>query len=86
MSKKKTKQFVIRVYCQNCSTLLYIYRKEGPGLLVKYYVDGILKDYTKGNLKCPQCGRQFAKLAKYHNRPAHKIVQGKVFVKGYSGR
>lgn len=86
MAKKKTKEFVIKIICDNCGTLLYKYRKEGPGSLVKCYVDGILRDYTKGNLECHQCNQQFARPAKYHNRPAHKIIQGKVIVKGHYGK
>ncbi len=86
MGKKTVKKFVIKIHCSNCSVLLYTYRKEGPGSLVKCYVDGILKDYTGGDLKCPQCGQQFARLARYHNRPAHKIIQRKVFVKGHTGK
>lgn len=86
MAKKKIKEFVIKIICANCGTLLYRYKKEGPGSLVKCYVEGILKDCTKGNLKCPKCNQQFARLAKYHNRPAHKIIQGKVVVKGHCGK
>ena len=86
MAKKKTKEFVIKIICVNCGTLLYKYKKEGPGSLVKCYVEGILKDYTRGNLQCPKCSQQFARLARYHNRPAHKIIQGKVVVKGHCGK
>ncbi len=86
MGKNKTKEFVIKVLCARCSTLLYIYRKEGAGSLIKCYVEGILEDRTRGDLKCHQCGQQFARLAKYHNRPAHKIIQGKVVVKGHCGK
>ena len=86
MGKKKTKEFVIKICCAKCSTLLYVYKKEGPGSLVKCYIEGILKDYTNCDLKCPQCGQQFARLAKYHNRPAYKIIQGKVIVKGHCGK
>ena len=86
MAKKKIKEFVIKIICANCGTLLYRYKKEGPGSLVKCYVESILKDCTKGNLKCPKCNQQFARLAKYHNRPAHKIIQGKVVVKGHCGK
>lgn len=86
MAKKKIKEFVIKIICANCGTLLYRYKKEGPGSLVKCYVEGILKDCTKGNLKCPKCNQQFARLAKYHNRLAHKIIQGKVVVKGHCGK
>ena len=85
MSKKKS--FVIKVLCSKCNSLLYLYNKEGAGALVKCYVDGILKDKTEGDLKCPKCKQEFARLtSKYHNRPAHKIIQGKVIVKGHHGR
>ncbi len=83
---KKNKEFVIKVLCANCGTILYKYKKEGAGFLVKCYVDGILKDYTRKDLKCPKCNQQFARLARYHNRPAHKIIHGKVIVKGHCGQ
>lgn len=86
MARKKTKDFVIKIHCTKCDTLLYKYRKEGAGSLIKCYVEGILDDYTNGDLKCPECGQQFARLVKYHNRPAHKIIQGKVAVKGHYGK
>jgi hypothetical protein len=86
MGKNKTKKYVIKVLCSKCSTLLYVYRKEGAGSLVKCYVTGIIKDHTEGDLKCPKCGQLFARLATYHNRPAHKIIQGKVVVKGHCGK
>ena len=86
MSKHKAKEFVIKILCAKCHTLLYVYRKEGAGALVKCYVDGIMEDRTKGDLKCPQCDQQFARLASYHNRPTHKIIQGKVIVKGHCGK
>jgi len=71
----------IKIYCANCQTLLYKYHKDVRGLLVKCYKDRIVSDYTTGDLKCPNCGIQFAREAKYHNKPANKIIQGKVFVK-----
>ena len=82
---KKTKGgsriYTIKVYCAQCKTLLYRYQKQGIGLLVKCYKDRIIQDNTKGDLKCPNCGQLFARDAVYHNRPANKIIQGKVFVK-----
>jgi len=84
--KRKSKIFSIKVCCSGCETVLYKYRKEGPGSLVKCYVDGIKKDYTDGDLTCPNCDVQFARIATYNNRPAHKIIQGKVIVKGHSGK
>lgn len=81
MAKRNSQAYVIKIYCMKCKTLLYRYRKEGQGHLVKCYKDGIIKDNTKGDLKCPKCKQLFAREAMYHNRPANKIIQGKVFVK-----
>lgn len=80
--KKKKRVYTIKIFCANCGTLLCKYRKEGPGHLVKCYKDGIIKDYTNGDLRCPKCGVQFAREAIVHGRPANKIIQGKVFVRG----
>ena len=79
--KKKIKGRVIGVYCADCKNLLYKYFKAGPGHLVKCYKHRILIDYTNGDLKCPKCGKQFAREAMIHGKPANKIIQGKVFVK-----
>jgi len=81
MVKRKVRTHAIRIFCSGCGTLLYKYRKEGPGHLVKCYKDRILKDYTSGDLKCPNCGKIFAREAMIHGKPANKIVQGKVYVK-----
>ena len=80
---KKTRIFTIEIHCKGCGQHLYTYRKEGPGHLVKCFVDGITADSTTGNLQCPSCQTLFARLASYHNRPAHKIIQGKVEVRGH---
>jgi predicted RNA-binding Zn-ribbon protein involved in translation (DUF1610 family) len=72
---------IIRVYCANCGYLLYKYRKAGPGHLVKCYKDRITTDYTRGDLKCPQCGQEFAREKMIHGKPANKIIQGKVLVR-----
>ena len=80
MAKKNSKSYIIKIYCVKCSAFLYEYRKEGKGHLVKCYKDGIIKDNTKGDLRCPQCAQLFARDTMYHNRPANKIIQGKVYV------
>ena len=72
---------VIKVYCAQCRAPLYKYQKEGSGHLVKCYHDKIVKDFTKGDLRCPQCQEPFAREAMIHGKPANKIIQGKVFVK-----
>jgi len=71
----------IRVYCAVCGCLLYKYRKGGPGRLVKCFKDGIVKDFTQGDLRCPSCGQTFARETMAYGRPANKIIQGKVKVR-----
>lgn len=77
--------YAIAVHCAKCKELLYRYKKEGAGTLIKCYVDMITKDFTNGDLKCHKCGQEFARHAVIHNRPAHKIIRGKVFVRGHHG-
>jgi hypothetical protein len=65
-----------------CRSLLYRYSKGGTGGLVKCFVERIVEDRTRGDLACPQCGQQFAREKLIGGRPAHKIIQGKVFTRG----
>ena len=37
---------------------------------------------TAGDLHCPNCGREFARERMMSGKPAHKIIQGKVFTRG----
>jgi endogenous inhibitor of DNA gyrase (YacG/DUF329 family) len=72
----------ISVYCATCGHLVYKYRKAGPGHLVKCYKDRIVQDSTRGDLRCPRCGQEFARETMIRGRPANKIIQGKVIVRG----
>lgn len=71
----------IDIHCLKCRTLLYRYSKGGTGGLVKCYVERILEDRTAGDLRCPRCGQEFARSRMIRGRPAHKIIQGKVFTR-----
>ena len=82
----KSDFYTIRVVCAKCRTELYKYKKEGGGELIKCYVSNILEDYTAGDLCCPKCGQQFAREAIVHARPAYKIINGKVIVRGHHGK
>ncbi len=86
MSKKTTKTFSIRIYCQSCKSLLYKYKKEGPGNLVKCYISGITKDNTEVSCMCPKCNQEFARPIEIAGRPANKIIQSAVYVKGNTGK
>ena len=46
--------------------------------MVKCFIERIVDDMTKGDLKCPQCGQEFARPAMIRGRPANKIIGGKV--------
>ncbi len=66
--------------------MLYRYRKGGTGALVKCFVERIVEDRTAGDLKCHECGREFARPFATAGKPAHKIIQGKVFTRGMRRR
>ena len=70
-----------KIYCANCKTLLYKYHKAREGHLVKCFLKHIKEDHTNGDLRCPNCGEQFARRRMIHGQPANKIIQGKVYVK-----
>ena len=72
----------ISIHCMGCRTLLYRYSKGGTGGLVKCLVERIVEDRTAGDLRCPRCGQEFARPRMMVGRPAHKIIQGKVFTRG----
>ena len=76
----------ISIHCAKCRVLLYKYHKGGRGGLVKCFLDRIVEDRTVGDLRCPGCGREFARAQMIQGRPAHKIIQGKVYTKGMSKR
>ena len=76
-----TKAKIIKIYCAKCRTFLYKYIKNKPGNLIKCYVHMIVKDNTQGDMKCPTCNQEFARLRIIRNYPAHKIIQGKVYWK-----
>ena len=41
--------------------------------------DRIVEDNTDGDLRCPECGQEFARLRMIGGKAAHKIIQGKVY-------
>jgi len=86
MKRPKKQIFTIDIHCSRCRNLLYRYRKEGGGSLVKCFVDGITIDKTERKCHCPTCDTPFAREAMMQGRPVHKIIQGKVFVVGSTGK
>ncbi|HKL17116.1 MAG TPA: hypothetical protein VJ900_02035 [Patescibacteria group bacterium] len=77
-----SKEFdTIKIYCEKCNTLLYKYHKYGSGHLIKCFIDQVKKDYTNGDMKCPNCQEEVARKRKFKGRDIFKIIQGKVYVK-----
>jgi hypothetical protein len=72
----------IAIHCMKCRSLLYRYRKGGSGGLVKCFVERIAEDRTNGDLRCQGCGQEFARPLTVSGKPAHKIIQGKVYPRG----
>jgi len=72
----------IAIHCMKCRSLLYRYRKGGTGGLVKCLVERIAEDRTNGDLRCHVCGQEFARPQTIAGKPAHKIIQGKVYTRG----
>jgi len=75
---KKGPDKTVKVYCAKCQEQLYKYKKGGKGSLVKCFVERIVEDATAGDLKCPECGTEFARPAMIRGKPANKIIGGKV--------
>lgn len=79
---KATNYRSIDILCASCLCKLYKYRKGGTGSLVKCIPDRILKDHTRGDLCCPNCGQEFAREVSMGGRVVYKIIGGKVLTKG----
>ena len=77
MTRVKT----IKIYCSNCQTQLYQYKKKGGGHLVKCFKERIVKDLTEVPMTCPGCQQVFAREMLIRGKPAYKIIQGKVYHK-----
>ena len=82
MPKGQPKRRTISIHCAKCKALLYRYQKGGRGGLVKCILERIAEDYTHGDMTCPECGQEFARYQMMGGRPAHKIIQGKVYTRG----
>ncbi len=83
---KKKPIFKIKLSCSTCRTYLFTYKKEGAGNLIKCFKDNISDDKTSGTGFCHSCGKQFARESKIGNRPILKIIQGRVSIKGRTGK
>ncbi|QTL33991.1 hypothetical protein [Pseudoalteromonas viridis] len=78
---KKGPSRTVDIFCANCKTPLYKYRKGGKGALVKCFKERIVTDHTKLGGVCPGCDTVFARDTLVRGTPAFKMIGGKVFCK-----
>ncbi len=78
---KKGPTATVDVYCSQCKTQLFKYRKGGKGSLVKCFKERITKDFTQEACICPNCGTTFARDTMVRGTPAFKMIGGKVHCK-----
>jgi uncharacterized protein with PIN domain len=83
MSKpnKKAPESSVDIYCNQCKTQLFKYRKGRKGALVKCFKQRITKDFTTIPCTCPTCRNIFARDTLIRGTPAYKLIGGKVFSK-----
>ena len=78
---KKGPTKTVNIYCSQCNTQVYKYRKGGKGALVKCFKERINQDFTQSNGTCPKCETVFARETIIRGVSAFKIIGGKVWCK-----
>ena len=78
---KKLPEQSVDIYCQQCKTLLFKYKKGGKGGLVKCFKERIVHDYTLIPCQCPNCAKVFARECLIRGTAAYKIIGNKAFCK-----
>lgn len=72
---------LLDLFCTNCNSWLFLYRKDGPGSLIRCYLDRIINSDAGDNrnaLKCPKCGQLIGVPMIYvkESRPAIRLIHG----------
>jgi len=66
---KKGPTKTVDVYCAQCKTQFYKYRKGGKGSLLKCFKERISQDFTDKPCVCPECGQEFARETMVRGTP-----------------
>ncbi len=73
---------LLKVSCESCGNLLFLYQKDGPGPLKRVYVDRIItKSVPKAKqLICKSCKKVVGSFYIYEKekRPAYRLYQDAV--------
>jgi len=72
---------VLDVRCEHCNTHIAYYQKDGPGSLLRMYVDRFIDETPRGEqLGCVGCKRTLGVRIIYEKekRPAYRLFAGAV--------
>jgi len=72
---------VLDARCEHCDTHITYYQKDGPGHLLRMYVDRFIDlDPEGGRLACPNCERVLGVhvIFEKEKRPAYRLFMGAV--------
>jgi len=78
---KKGPVRTVDIFCRQCNTQLFKYRKGGKGALVKCFKERIVTDFCQQPCTCPHCHQVFARDTLVRGTPAYKMIGGKVVMK-----
>ncbi|MCZ4336841.1 hypothetical protein [Shewanella colwelliana] len=78
---KKGPTRTVDIFCSQCKTQLFKYRKGGKGALIKCFKERIVDDFTQDARVCPSCQQHFARETLIRGVPALKFIGSKVFMK-----
>ncbi len=77
---------ILNIHCTTCHCYLISYQKDGPGPLLRCYLDRIHQKFyfqqenesMEKNLFCPNCNQQVGIYSIYtkENRPSYEMVEG----------
>lgn len=80
---------ILNIHCATCHCYIISYQKDGPGPLLRCYLDRIHqkfhfqqeKDNSEKNLSCPHCNQQIGIYSIYakENRPSYEMIEGESY-------
>lgn len=89
----------LNIYCSSCQSHVALYQKDGPGSLIRMYLDRIFEPSSLANLqysnsknslsslRCPSCNALIAvpMIYKPEDRLAFRLIKGSFFKKRSNG-
>lgn len=83
------KTHILDISCGNCGSHISFYQKDGPGLLMRMYIDRFIDFQPDGNdLACSSCLRILGNkiIFEKENRPAYRLYVGAATTKLVSAK